>query len=88
VDDGSEPSAAALANGYGAQQVWQPHAGFRAAAIRNKAARASSGEHLIFLDGGCVPRPSFVARHCRLAETGWSSPATGRTSLKARPRRS
>jgi len=26
---------------------------------------------LIFLDGDCVPTPSFVARHRTLAEYGW-----------------
>jgi glycosyltransferase involved in cell wall biosynthesis len=71
ADDGSEPSAAALANRYGARHVWQPHSGFRAAAIRNKAAKASCGEYLIFLDGDCVPRPSFIDRHRSLAELGW-----------------
>lgn len=71
ADDGSEPSAAVLAARYGSGHVWQPHNGFRAAAIRNKAATSSCGEYLIFLDGDCVPRPSFVARHRALAERGW-----------------
>jgi glycosyltransferase involved in cell wall biosynthesis len=71
ADDGSEPDASKLASRYGARHVWQPHNGFRAAAIRNKAVAASRGEYLIFLDGDCVPRPSFTARHRALAEAGW-----------------
>jgi glycosyltransferase involved in cell wall biosynthesis len=71
ADDGSEPDASSLSDRHGARHVWQPHNGFRAAAIRNKAAAASEGDYVIFLDGDCVPRPSFVHRHRRLAEPGW-----------------
>jgi glycosyltransferase involved in cell wall biosynthesis len=52
-------------------QVWQVDAGFRAAAIRNRAIQAALGEYLIFLDGDCVPRKNFVARHFALAEKGF-----------------
>jgi len=44
--------------------------GFRLAEIRNRAMLASEGEYLIFLDGDCIPRPSFVAAHRRIAEPG------------------
>jgi glycosyltransferase involved in cell wall biosynthesis len=71
ADDGSDPDASALAETFGANHVWHPHRGFRAAAIRNRAVEASSGNYLIFLDGDCVPRPSFVKRHRSLAEAGW-----------------
>jgi glycosyltransferase involved in cell wall biosynthesis len=71
ADDGSEPDASALSRHYGAKHVWHPHDGFRAAAIRNRAVEASSGDYLIFLDGDCVPRPSFIAHHRALAECGW-----------------
>jgi glycosyltransferase involved in cell wall biosynthesis len=71
ADDGSEPDASSLAAAFGARHVWHPHNGFRAAAIRNRAVETSSGNYLIFLDGDCVPRPSFVARHRSLAEAGW-----------------
>ncbi len=53
------------------KHVWQPHEGFRAAEIRNRAILASSGAYCIFLDGDCVARPNFVATHRRLAEPGW-----------------
>jgi glycosyltransferase involved in cell wall biosynthesis len=71
ADDGSEPSAAGLSGLYGARHVWQPHSGFRAAAIRNKAVVAARGDYLVFLDGDCVPRPSFIDRHRALAKSGW-----------------
>jgi glycosyltransferase involved in cell wall biosynthesis len=51
--------------------VWQEHKGFRAAEMRNRAILRSFGEICIFLDGDCIPRPSFVAVHRRLAEPGW-----------------
>jgi glycosyltransferase involved in cell wall biosynthesis len=71
ADDGSEPDVSTLSKHYGAKHVWHSHAGFRAAAIRNRAVEVSSGAYLIFLDGDCIPRPSFVARHRALAECGW-----------------
>jgi glycosyltransferase involved in cell wall biosynthesis len=51
--------------------VWHEHQGFRAAEIRNRATLASRGDYVIFLDGDCIPRPSFVATHRRLAEPGY-----------------
>lgn len=51
--------------------AWQPDLGFRASAVRNLGVFASSGKYLIFLDGDCVPRPDFVARHRLLAESGF-----------------
>jgi len=54
-----------------ARHVWHPDEGFRLAEIRNRAILASKGEYVIFLDGDCIPRASFVAAHRRLAEPGW-----------------
>ena len=51
--------------------VWQEDRGFRAGAARNRAAVKARGDYLIFLDGDCVPRPDFIARHRDLAEAGW-----------------
>ncbi len=53
------------------QHVWQEDRGFRAGAARNRASEQASGEYLLFLDGDCIPRPSFIARHRALAERGW-----------------
>jgi glycosyltransferase involved in cell wall biosynthesis len=51
--------------------VWQEDRGFRAGAARNRAFLQAQGSYVVFLDGDCVPRPDFVARHRRLAERGW-----------------
>lgn len=51
--------------------LWQADDGFRAAAARNLAVAASRADYLVFIDGDCVLRPDFVARHRALAESGW-----------------
>lgn len=77
ADDGSRDDTRALVEQVAHQapltveHVWQEDLGFRAGAARNRAAARANGEYLLFLDGDCVPRPDFVARHRRLAERGW-----------------
>jgi glycosyltransferase involved in cell wall biosynthesis len=53
------------------KHVWHEDRGFRLAEIRNLGIAASAGRYLVFLDGDCITRPSFVAAHRRLAEPGW-----------------
>jgi glycosyltransferase involved in cell wall biosynthesis len=48
--------------------VWQPDEGFRAARSRNQAILAATGDYIVFIDGDCLPRPNFIARHRDLAE--------------------
>ena len=62
--------------------VWQEDRGFRAAAIRNRAAATSPAEYMIFTDGDCVPSLDFVSRHRRLAQRGFFV-AGSRVSLQA-----
>jgi glycosyltransferase involved in cell wall biosynthesis len=50
------------------RHVWHADTGFTAAAARNLSAHHSLGDYLVFLDGDCVPGPSFVKAHSRLAE--------------------
>ena len=77
ADDGSGPATSAVIDrwrsriGVPLSHVWQVHRGFRAAEIRNRAILASHGDYCIFLDGDCLVRPDFIARHRRLAERGW-----------------
>jgi glycosyltransferase involved in cell wall biosynthesis len=77
ADDGSAPATARLIRdwtsrlGVSLKHVWQEHRGFRAAAVRNRAIRASQGSYCIFLDGDCIPRSDFIAAHRSLAEPGW-----------------
>jgi glycosyltransferase involved in cell wall biosynthesis len=77
ADDGSGPETRAVIDCWRSRievplsHVWQQDHGFRAAEIRNRAILASRGEYCIFLDGDCLVRPDFVARHRRLAERGW-----------------
>jgi glycosyltransferase involved in cell wall biosynthesis len=77
ADDGSGPATAGVIErwrsriGVPLSHVWQVNRGFRAAEIRNRAILASRGEYCIFLDGDCLVRPDFIARHRRLAERGW-----------------
>ena len=51
--------------------VWQEDLGFRAGRARNLAVKSSHGEYLLFLDGDCIPRPSWISAHRRLAQRGW-----------------
>ncbi len=77
ADDGSTQDTADLIAAYQARapfsirHVWQEDAGFRAAAIRNRALAATQADYIIFADGDCILPPDFVASHRRLAEHGW-----------------
>jgi glycosyltransferase involved in cell wall biosynthesis len=77
ADDGSRDDTRQLveriATGFPVSllHVWQEDVGFRAGAARNRAAARAGGEYLVFLDGDCIPRPGFIARHRALAERGW-----------------
>ena len=77
ADDGSGPATAALIESWKPRldralaHAWHPHEGFRAGEIRNRAIVASAGSYCIFLDGDCIARADFVARHRALAEPGW-----------------
>jgi len=56
--------------GHRVEHVWHEDKGFRAGEIRNRAVLASRGEYVVFLDGDCIARADFVARHRGLAEAG------------------
>lgn len=66
ADDGSAPATARVVEatrplfGDRLLHVWHEDQGFRAAAIRNRAAEQARGSILCFLDGDCVPRSHYV----------------------------
>lgn len=77
ADDGSNKDTKDLIDAYIAQSgdikiyhAYQEDHGFRLSAIRNKATLASNGGYLIFLDGDCAVRPSFIKNHRKLMQHG------------------
>lgn len=78
ADDGSTAETATVVREYQrrsqgpVRHVWQEDRGFRAAAIRNRAAAATtSADYIIFTDGDCIPSRQFVQAHKSLAEPGY-----------------
>jgi len=76
ADDGSGPETTAVIEKFQATcpfplaHVRHADRGFRAAAIRNKAIRKSSGDYIVSLDGDCIPERHFIADHRNLAQRG------------------
>jgi len=78
ADDGSGPETAALVDSYRPRfesagitrlhHVWHPDEGFRLAAIRNRASEQARAPWVIFLDGDCIPRRSFIRGHASCAK--------------------
>ncbi len=50
------------------RHIWHPDSGFTASKARNLGAYHATGDYLVFLDGDCVPGPTFVKAHTKLAE--------------------
>ncbi|MDD4914324.1 MAG: glycosyltransferase family 2 protein [Methylococcales bacterium] len=76
ADDGSGQATGQLiaefmsAGNITMRHMFHEDQGFRAGAIRNKAAAVATGDYLLFVDGDCVVFPHFIARHRQLAEAG------------------
>ncbi len=72
-DDGSREDTALMIRNmqkicnYKIIHAFQEDRGFRLSRARNLAASLATGEYLIFLDGDCIPRTSFVRAHRMLA---------------------
>ncbi|HET9864958.1 MAG TPA: glycosyltransferase [Steroidobacteraceae bacterium] len=77
ADDGSGPATQAVIRDFLARSkvparlVSQPHAGFRAARLRNLAIAAARHEYLVFIDGDMLLHAQFLADHLRCARRGW-----------------
>jgi glycosyltransferase involved in cell wall biosynthesis len=77
ADDGSAPETGHLVAQLQAEapfpvrHLWQEDRGFRKARIHNRAIAVTTADYLVFTDGDCIPRPTFVARHRALSEPGW-----------------
>ncbi len=80
ADDGSGPQTARVIEhwasrvSFAIKHVRHEHAGFRGGEIRNRGIRASAGKYCVFIDGDCLARADFIARHRALAEPGWFVP--------------
>ena len=80
ADDGSSSANLKLSHAYSANSpvsisyIHHDDQGFRAGTIRNKAVAQSKGEYLLFIDGDCILRPDFIARHRQLAASGYFVP--------------
>ena len=77
ADDGSGNDTALLIKDFSeivpfpVLHVWQENKGFRAARIRNKSIKRSSGDYIILLDGDCVINSSFISDHLSMSEKGF-----------------
>jgi len=75
ADDGSKDDTRILVENLAQQfpisltHVWQEDLGFRASRARNLAILKARGNYLVFIDGDCIARPDFIARHQALASS-------------------
>lgn len=76
ADDGSGKETAAVIErfrrtcDFTVGHVWQPNQGLRKGRALNRAIVAAAGDQVLFLDGDCIPGPTFVARHIALFRPG------------------
>ena len=76
ADDGSAQPTRDLVDAYAAEApfdlrfVTQEDLGFRKAKALNNGVRAAKGRHLLFLDGDCIPQPSWVRRNLEALRGG------------------
>jgi len=76
ADDGSDEQTEQLIKswvekGLPITHCWHDDLGYRKTIVMNQALRQVESAYVIFLDGDCVPRDSFVADHLRLSELGY-----------------
>ena len=73
ADDGSGPKTKSCIDlfskeyGIEIQHIWHEDNGFQKSEILNKAISASTSDYIVFIDGDCIPRKSFIKDHRNLA---------------------
>jgi glycosyltransferase involved in cell wall biosynthesis len=75
TEDGDDPKVADFVTKYRQENhsfplrhLTQADIGFRKTLAVNRAIAVSKGDYLIFIDGDCIPHPSFVQMHLKHAE--------------------
>jgi glycosyltransferase involved in cell wall biosynthesis len=53
---------------YNLIHLTQPDNGWQKNRALNRAITCSSGEHLVFIDGDCIPYPEFIEEHLKLSQ--------------------
>ena len=74
-DDGSTDETTQVidkwrALGLSIEHCWHEDRGFRKTVIMNQAIRNAGADYLIFMDGDCIPFPSFVEDHLAFRQSG------------------
>jgi len=75
ADDGSKEETRSFIKKWKTQlpqleHCWQDDFGFRKTKILNAAILKSNCDRLIFLDGDCIPFPTFISDHLKHAQAG------------------
>lgn len=76
ADDGSDERTEKviknwIEKGLPITHCWHDDRGYRKTIVMNQALSKVKSTYVIFLDGDCVPRDSFVADHLQLSEPGY-----------------
>ncbi len=74
ADDGSDKTTKGVIDHFISEHniktthIWHEDTGYNKADILNKAITATKGEYIIFLDGDCIPRKSYISDHRKLSQ--------------------
>lgn len=76
TEDGEDPKVAEFLSkirNYAVpiSHLTQPDVGFRKTRASNRAVASAKADYLIFLDGDCIPHPTFVEAHLKNAQKGF-----------------
>lgn len=75
-DDGSQPDTRQLVDSFALRAPfpvtfeWQEDRGFRKSRAVNNALRLATQEHVLILDGDCIPPPTWVENYVAVLERG------------------